>query len=302
MPSLAEQAGVEEPGRNAAHKFLIQPSNFLDVYTCPTAQSFLGQEPDGQAWLIIGTGCGRWSCGFCARTKIRKLAYLTHGANPNRLLTLTVDPTKHADPRAAFDATRAFVPELIRALRVRFGEVEYLRVTETTRAGWPHYHLLLRSSYLPHAVVKSLWQQYTQATIVDIRQVHKSWSAYAYLVKYLTKMSNLQWTERHVSYSKNFFRPEDTEKVERPKLQQTRHDPRHPHQLLCEVYPDVIAEWTGPLRYRVPFAPTPNVTEIDPASLGLPRPPDSPYWPKVQQALPAASPEPAADYQPDSTF
>jgi hypothetical protein len=87
---------------------------------------------------------------------------------------------------------------------VKYGEVEYLRVTEVTKKGWPHYHLLLRSGFLPHKVVKTLWAELTGATIVDLRQVKKSFSAYQYLVKYLSKLHRLEWTERHVSVSKNF--------------------------------------------------------------------------------------------------
>lgn len=283
LESLASpELRADIPGK---HAFLIQPSSFADRLTCLTAQTYYGYDQESDRWLIVGKACNRWTCAYCARVKCRRLAWLTERAKPNRLLTLTVNPQKHADPRAAFDATRCRVPELFRRLRNQFGEVEYLRVTETTKAGYPHYHCLLRSKYLPHPVVKKHWEDLTAASIVDVRQVSNSFKAYWYLVKYLTKMSNLQWTERHVSYSKQFFRPEDLEKIARPPLEQPNSSPLHPHQFLAQKYPGDTALYHGPLRYSVAGRPGLNHEEIDPKELGLPRPADSPWRPKTQQNL-----------------
>lgn len=185
--------------------FLVCPANLLLDQICAKATTLLARIIGGDSSVLIGLGCKTWKCRFCAATKIRKLSWLTSRAAPSRLLTLTVNNRLYDSPRQAFDRTRAFVPELIRSLRVRFGEVEYLRVTEVTKAGFPHYHLLVRSGFLPHAVVKNIWQAMTGAEIVDLRPVTKTFGAYNYLTKYLTKMHCLDWTERHVSYSKNFF-------------------------------------------------------------------------------------------------
>jgi hypothetical protein len=154
-------------------------------------------------------------------------------------LTLTVDPKCFPDgPRSAFESTASFVPELIRALRLRFGPVEYLRVTELHKSGFPHYHLLVRSAFLPHAVVKNLWNKYTGATIVDLKPVNASFRAYTYLTKYLTKMHKLDWTERHVSYSRNFFPP--TKKPDTPDLGDFHRYNDHPFVWLAEHCPDQV--------------------------------------------------------------
>ncbi len=157
-------------------------------------------------WLLLP--CNQWSCRLCAARKISRLASKTNRAEPNRLLTLTIDPSKWDSPRESFDGTRRQVPELVRKLRLKFGSVEYLRVTELTNKGWPHYHLLIRSGFLPQPVVKEIWASLTGATIVDLRQVKNKFQTYIYLVKYLTKMHKLAWTTRHVSTSRNFFPPE----------------------------------------------------------------------------------------------
>jgi hypothetical protein len=188
---------------------LITPNASLDnwLQCCPHAQTLSFWGPDGETECLIPLACNQWSCRWCATRKIRALARRTRDAKPNRLLTLTVDPARYDSPRAAFDQTRRLVSVLVSKLRKRFGELEYLRVTEVTRRGFPHYHLLVRSPYLPHPVVKAEWQRLTGATIVDVRQVPPTWSAVTYLTKYLSKLHDLEWTNRHVSYSRRFFPP-----------------------------------------------------------------------------------------------
>jgi hypothetical protein len=148
------------------------------------------------------------------------------------MLTLTVDPKLWKNPREAFDGTRRQVSVLLSSLRKRFGPIEYLRVTEVTVAGWPHYHMLLRSGFLPHAVIKSQWQQLTGASIVDVRQVLPKWNAYTYLLKYLCKLHNLGWTERHVSTSRDFFPPEPESKSPKLPIQRSEKIAMHPSTYL----------------------------------------------------------------------
>jgi len=155
-------------------------------------------------------------------------------AEPNRLLTLTVDPALYVSPRHAWEETRTCVPLLIRRLRKRFGPVDYLRVTEVTKAGWPHYHLLVRSGFLPHSVVRQIWNELTGARIVDLRQVTQSFRAYQYLVKYLSKLHKLEWTERHVSYSKNFFPPDDWEPENKMDYAEPSFHSYHPANYVAE--------------------------------------------------------------------
>lgn len=209
---------------------------FLGV--CPRAQTYLAWSVVKDSWILFPLACNTWRCRYCAQTKTKRLAYRVSKATPNRLLTLTVDPKLYATPREAFDRTRKQVPILIRRLRERFGEVEYFRVTEVTGRGWPHYHLLVRSPYLPHAVVKKLWRELTQAEIVDIRQVDRNFRAYTYLLKYLSKMHDLGWTERHTSASKGFFPPEEPFEPEPLELAEGQYFGRHPANFLTEYFQD----------------------------------------------------------------
>lgn len=243
--------------------FLVAPANLLIENICTRAQSLLARIIGGDSSVLIGLGCKQWTCRFCAAVKIKRLSWLTMRAEPNRLLTLTVDPTLYRDQRHAFDATRARVAELIRALRVRFGDIEYLRVTEATKKGFPHYHLLVRSKFLPQAVVKNIWEQLTGAKIVDLRQVTKTFGAYNYLTKYLTKMHNLDWTERHVSYSKKFF-PTDPKKDERPSdLGDFQRVQQHPYEWLANYCPDQTLIQQAPMRWLLAECPQSLVPRAD---------------------------------------
>lgn len=189
---------------------LISTEGFTHAFfhTCFHAQTYEAYSVKLKCTVWIPLPCKQWSCRICAETKISALARRCSSALPNRLLTLTVDPKRWEDPREAFDGTRRQIPELFRILRRRFGEVEYLKITELTARGWPHYHSLVRSGFLPHSVVRDLWFDLTGATIVDLRKVEDRFKTFQYLVKYLAKMHDLKWTKRHVSYSKGFFKDE----------------------------------------------------------------------------------------------
>ena len=195
------------PTREVENEFLIRPatsSSAMHLATCPRAQTLQAYSLTFGCECLLTLPCKTWSCRVCSVQKIKVLSLAVQSAKPNRLLTLTIDPSLHISPAEAWKATRKKVPLLVRKLRLRFGAVEYLRVTEVTKKGWPHYHLLVRSGYLPHTVVKNIWLEMTGAKIVDLRQVTKSFSAYKYLVKYLSKLHKLEWTERHVSLSRGF--------------------------------------------------------------------------------------------------
>lgn len=242
----------EPPPDKPPPSFLIPPQIaplFKHFSTCPSAQTYVAYHVTFSLQILYALPCKRWSCRVCAQKKINTLSHQTAKARPNRLLTLTVNPALYHNQREAFDATRKQVPILIRRLRKQFGEIEYLRVTEATQRGYPHYHLMLRSRFIPHSVVKKLWAQMTGATIVDIRQVKKTFSCYKYLVKYLSKIHDLEWTERHVSLSRNFL-PKQTDHL--PETDETAEGEvffQHPAAFLAERYAGYKLIQHGPCAY-----------------------------------------------------
>jgi len=252
MPSSKHSTLPTPPRTPFVPHFLICSFNTLYALSlCPNAQTLLAHDIDHDENLVLALPCKQWNCRWCACRKIAALSYRTSLAKPNRLLTLTVNPALYETPREAFDKTRRCVPSLFSALRKRFLEVEYLRVTELTRLGWPHYHCLVRSPYLPHTVVKSAWSQLTGATIVDVRQVDKAFKAYSYLVKYLSKLHEIEWTERHVSYSRRFFPASTDDAYPKRNLFGKTIVPLHPYTYLEQNYHGQRIAQTSPGTFRV---------------------------------------------------
>lgn len=236
LPHEAQAGLTAWNGRPPEYIIETHLQTFDILKTCHHAQTLEAYSQVLRATVWIPLPCKQWSCRFCCEDKIRRLSKRVEGAKPNRLLTLTVDPGLWQSPRDAFDGTRRQVSELVKGLRPKWGEIEYLRVTELTRGGWPHYHMLVRSSFLPQPVVKAKWGELTGAQIVDLRHVKNRFQTYTYLVKYLTKMHKIAWTERHVSYSRKFFLEPKPDKKNPLQLTEYQIKETHPATLFYHTF------------------------------------------------------------------
>jgi len=231
------------------------PSTFKNYSCCPWSKSVIAIDAETEKTVLCPVTCKRWGCSYCAPRKIRRLAFLTNGAQPNRWIRLGVDPAKYESPKAAWEHTAPLLPECIRSLRKNLGPIEYLRVCELHKSGFPHYHALLRSGFIPQKMLSSTWKTLADAPVVWISKIDKSFSSFRYLTKYLTKLHRIEWTDRHVSYSRNFFRPEDTEKITFQKKEVTEKSDTHPWKWLCDHYPgeEIAMECDG--TFTLPHSP-----------------------------------------------
>lgn len=173
--------------------------------TCPSAKTITGFSKLLGEWCIIQLRCKRWGCRHCGERKVARFAWRCEDAHPNRLITLTVAKSRWINPRAAYESTRGMVTQLATKLRRIVDEFEYFRILEVTKSGWPHYHLIVRSGYIPQRVLSRMWNSLTGAPIVDVRVIRKGKRVYFYVMKYLCKQQYVPWTNRRVSWSKNFF-------------------------------------------------------------------------------------------------
>lgn len=251
--------------------FTVQPADFRRAPICPSSATYAGLCVAEERQHVFAVTCKRWGCSYCSRAKIRQLAAKTAIAQPNRMLTLTLDPKYYLNPKDCWQKTAKLVPELIRKLRPKFGDIEYLRVTELHKSGWPHYHLLVRSRYLPYEIVKTLWEQLTGAIKVDLRQVDKTFSAYWYLTKYLSKMHNKGWTERHVSTSRKFFRPEKSNPPPKVKLLNPGIKAVHPYDFLARNYWMQQAVALTQTHWTTGLHTTPAPDDLTNWELGIPK-------------------------------
>ena len=249
MVDYIEQA--DSPLESSHARYLTpRPSTFRNFQQCPWAKTLVVRDHETNHLQVRPVTCKRWGCAFCAPRKIRKMAFLTNAAKPNRWIRLGVKPDLYQSPRQCWEITSPHVPELFRKLRKTYGEIEYLRVCElhqgTTRyselkkeykaIGFPHYHCLLRCKYIRQKDLSDAWASLGSAPVVYIAKIDQTFSSFRYLTKYLTKLHRIEWTDRHVSYSKNFFPEEAKEKLAYPTRDVLYRDDEHPWKFVADRY------------------------------------------------------------------
>jgi len=271
--------------RNQLHWLTPHPATWQNYTCCPWAKSILITDHETGGLVLCPVTCKRWGCPYCAKRKIRKLAFLTNGAKPNRWARLGVDPKLYDSPKEAWEKTSPAIPELRRKLLAHAGEFEYLRVTELHQSGYPHYHLLIRSPFIPKKIFDDEWAKLTGAPYNWLAKINDSFSSFRYLVKYLTKLHKIEWTDRHVSYSKQFFREEDKEKLAFPERDVLRRSDEHPWQWLAARYPTdtVGADEQG--NYHLPYSFSGLPDNITRSDVGLPPLPSDPQEVRKTQLL-----------------
>lgn len=278
---------IDRPLDRPTRYLTPHPATWKNWSTCPWAKSVLAIDHETDNLVLCPVTCKRWGCEYCAPRKIRKLAFLTNGAAPNRWIRLGVDPSLYESPKEAWEKTSPQFAECFRVLRkVRSCEIEYLRVTELHKSGYPHYHALLRSGFLPKKQLDDQWAKLTGAPYNWIAKIDSTFSSFRYLVKYLTKLHRIEWTDRHVSYSRNFFREEDREKMAFPQRDIIDRNDEHPWLWLSRRYPtdEIGVDDNG--CYHLPFEYVGTPYDLDRADVGLPYmkdPEPQPAPPQVQR-------------------
>lgn len=350
---------IDRPLDRPTRYLVPHPATWRDYSCCPWAKTVIAIDPETENPIVCPVTCKRWGCPYCAVRKIRKLAYLTNQAVPNRWIRLGVNPRNYTGPKDAWQRTSALVPELFRLMRKIFNkEVEYLRVTEihdgkhkpedsdrrkvegpmtVSAIGFPHYHALLRSPYIPHPVMSREWarltalpwpgreqlpeavkdldqKRYHTAKLKDlmgdsrteddelqtawcnatgapyiwIAAIKQTFSSFRYMTKYLTKLHKIEWTNRHVSYSRGFFTPESQERLAFPERTIIERSDEHPWLYLSRrFHRDTVGlDDNGCYHLNELFCGTPM--DLCRADVGLPDLPDKtepPPPPKVQRTL-----------------
>jgi len=100
-----------------------------------------------------------------------------------RLITLTTSEASWEAGKIIQKSWRA----LLMRLRRRGWCTGYVRVVEFTKAGLPHYHVIIRGRYIPQSYLSRIWAAIHLSPIVDVRRVRGRVGAASYLAKYLGK-------------------------------------------------------------------------------------------------------------------
>lgn len=153
--------------------------------------------------------CQSWDCPRCAPQRRKRLMKECALGEPNKMVTLTVNP-KHFD--GPDDAARALVLAWRRAREAlkrwhghRF--VEGMAVFERHKSGWPHLHILVRSAFIPQRWLAGYMRSRIGSPIVDVRKIRGRKHAIRYVGKYIAKApTRFQGCKRYWR-TKNYIPP-----------------------------------------------------------------------------------------------
>lgn len=189
-----------------------------DPRTCPRQHTVDFWCQDDGRHHLFRIVCKTWACPYCGPIKRAELAARIKAAKPNRFVTLTAAPNQDETPRKVFDRTRRQISELAKVYRREGREFEFCRVLETHQSGYPHYHLIVRSPWLDQRELSYRWCCLTESYIVDVRKLSNDNKGVNYVMKYLGKQESTAFTQRRVSYTRNFFpkRPPDPPSIYNP--------------------------------------------------------------------------------------
>jgi len=133
--------------------------------------------------------CNAWSCECCAEERKAKWFAQACSGEPTRFLTLTAGPRAGQTPEERLKALRRAWNVCVKRLRrlPKYKDLEYHVVVEATKAGEPHFHILLRSPYIAQAQISAAMSELAESPIVDIRVIRNTAKAVAYVAKYMMK-------------------------------------------------------------------------------------------------------------------
>ena len=132
-------------------------------------------------------------CVTSARKRKRAFHRIMSGLHRDgryRFLTLTSSPESPLDIQRSW---RKFTMRLQRRGLLKDG---YIRVTEYTHQGRPHYHIIFRGSYIEQRWLSHIWAIVHEAPIVYISDVRSKRGISGYLAKYMAKdnQGRLSWS------------------------------------------------------------------------------------------------------------
>lgn len=180
--------------------------------------SLVARSPDGEQIIIVPFFCKSWKCKPCAVRLTERWRARIHLAHPERFITLTWDVRNEQDPVEAYSTMKEQFPKLVRLIRKRFGQFEYVLIWEWTLRGYPHIHILQKGCYLPQKWLSKAWSHLGCGEVVFIKDVSSAKHINKYITKYLTKNGHLTAMTlpfgRLIQASQHFFDDIPQEKPE----------------------------------------------------------------------------------------
>lgn len=180
-------------------------SSPVELDWCPYTKSLIGRDIENLSIIVLPIRCKRWTCPYCRVPNEILLKEKVVSGGPNKMLTLTVRPDPGETPGQTFKRVRRAIPRLYQECRRYCGRWEAATFMERHRSGYPHWHALIRSNYVPQKFIADEWRRLTGSWIVDIRRINDDAVARRYVTKYVTKQFQ-QWHSLKLGHVVSFTR------------------------------------------------------------------------------------------------
>ena len=107
--------------------------------------------------------CKRWACEICRPLNRWKVIQAAKRGHPNKMLTLSVSSKHYASEDAAARDLKRGLDALKKRIARRFNKrrIPMMVVFEAHKSGWPHMHILLRTSFISQKWLSHVWSEIT---------------------------------------------------------------------------------------------------------------------------------------------
>lgn len=143
----------------------------------------------GAVHQVFKFRCNLWACSNCQKGLRRRLIARAKKGDPNRLITLTVNPAMFEDENSAARALSLAWRRARQQLKRHhgLGDIEFLAVFEEHKSGWPHLHILARCGFIRQKWLSKYMRERINSPIVDVRRIRCAKHAAIYVAKYIAK-------------------------------------------------------------------------------------------------------------------
>ena len=185
--------------------------------------------------LLTACGCSKWACGDCSFYKVRRLVGLIVAGKPTTFLTFTWDTKRPESVERARQIMGEMWKLLVARIRRRYPEHEfhYVVTVETTKKGWPHFHVLARCGWIDQAWLSRQCAELWGAPVVDIQAVESVFGLAFYVSKYLAKGLAKIGNGKRFWFSQGYHQEADPEPARARTPAPWYRDPETPLTLLA---------------------------------------------------------------------
>lgn len=170
---------------------------------------------DTKARVAVSLRCNSWTCTDCADLRKKRLIAEACGGEPTTFITLTSKRIPGLPPAQAAQAlARAWRIVRKRTMR-RYGmaKLPFLCVFQATQLGWPHLHIVARTSWIDQKWLSQQMDELIGSPIVDIRKIDNPGRVGGYVSRYIGRGSERFGTCKRYWQSQDYdLRPEPPKK------------------------------------------------------------------------------------------